>query len=65
MLEGKCKSKLWDITSHLSEWLSSKRIQIAKVVERLETVQAIDGNVSCCSIMEVSQKLKMESSPKN
>ena len=56
MLEGKCKSKLWDITSHLSEWLSSKRIQIAKAVERLETVQAIDGNVSCCSIMEVSQK---------
>ena len=59
MLEGKCKPKpQWDITSHLSESLSSKRIPIANVVEKMEPVQAIDGNVNYCSIMEVPQKTK-------
>ena len=41
-----------------SESLSSKRIQIANVVEKMELVQAIDGNVNYCSIMEVPQKTK-------
>ena len=34
---GKCKSKSqWDITSHLSEWLSSKRTHVTNVGKNME-----------------------------
>ena len=32
----KCKSKQWDITSHLSEWLSLRCLQISNVGENME-----------------------------
>ena len=46
----KCKSKLWwDITSHQSEWLSSKSLQTinaGKDVEKREHSSTVDGNVN-------------------
>ena len=52
-LSGKCKSKpQWDITSYLSEWLSSKRTQKTNVgedVERSEPSYTVGGNVNWCS----------------
>ena len=42
----------WDSTSHLSEWLSSKRPQIINVgkdVEKREPLYTVDGNVNWCS----------------
>ena len=51
-----------DITSHLSEWLSSKRTQITNVgedVEKRKPLYTVDSNVNWCShCMEVSQKTK-------
>ena len=45
----KCKSKpQWDITSHMSEWLLSKRPQITNVgedVEKREPLYTVGGNV--------------------
>ena len=41
-----------DITSHLSEWLSSKRTQITNVdedVEKREPMYTVGGNVNWCS----------------
>ena len=41
-----------NITSHLSEWLSSKRTQIINVgkdVEKMELLSAAGGNVNWCS----------------
>jgi len=63
----KCTSKLqWDITSHLSEWLS-KTQQITSVgedVEKREPLYTVEGNVNDCSHygkqMKVPQKLKTE-----
>ena len=46
----KCKSKLqWDITSHWSEWPSSKSLQKinpGKGVEKGEHSCTVDGNVN-------------------
>jgi len=39
--EWKCKSKQLDITSHLSEWLSSKRKEVTR-----KPLSTIFGNVS-------------------
>ena len=47
LMSGKCKSQ-WNITSHLSEWLSSKRTQITNVgedMEKREPLYTIGGNV--------------------
>ena len=53
LISKKCKSKpQWDITSHLSEWLSSKRPQITNVgedVEKRAPLYPVDGNVNWCS----------------
>ena len=47
---GKCKSKpQWDITSHLSEWLSSKRPQITHIGKdegKREPLYTDGGNVN-------------------
>ena len=46
-LLDKCKSK-WDITSQLSEWLSSKDLQITNVgedVEKREALYTVGGNI--------------------
>ena len=55
-LSGKCKSKpQWDITSHLPEWLSSKRTQIiniARDVEKREPSSSVGRNVNWCSHCE-------------
>ena len=56
------------ITSHLSEWLSSKRPQIRNVgedVEKKEPVYTVYGNVNWCSHCgkqygSLSKKLKIE-----
>ena len=65
----KCKSKpQWGITSHLSEWLLSKRRQIASVgedVEKREPSCTVGGNVNWCSHYGEqyggsSKKLKIE-----
>ena len=43
----------WDIISHLSEWLSSKRTQIINVgeaVEKGDYLYTLGGNVNWCSI---------------
>ena len=63
--KGKLKLQ-WDITSHLSEWLS-KTQQITSVgedVEKREPSYTVEGNVNDCSHygkqMEVPQKLKTE-----
>ena len=49
----KCKSKpQLGITSHLSEWLSSKRPQITNVgkdVKKRELLYTVGGNVNWCS----------------
>ena len=48
LLLEKCKSK-WDITSQLSEWLSSKNLQITNVgedVEKREALYTVGGNVN-------------------
>ena len=66
---AKCKSKRkWGITSHLSEWLSSKRTQITNAgedVERWKFLYTVGGNVNWCShcgnSMAVSQKTKNRS----
>ena len=63
---GKCKkTPQCDITSHLSEWLSSKRQQVTSVgkdVEKRETSCTVDGNVNLYSHygkqMEISQKIE-------
>ena len=64
---GKCKSKpQWDITTHLSEWLSSKTTQITNVgedVEKREPSCTVGGNVNSTAAtmkksMEVPQKIK-------
>ena len=52
-ITDKCTSKqqVYDITSHLSEWLSSKQLQIISVgddVEKREHLYAVDGNVNWC-----------------
>ena len=42
----------WNVISHLSEWLSSKRPQITNVGEDVEkegTWYSVDGNVNWCS----------------
>ena len=50
---GKCKSKSqWNITSHLSEWLLSKRHQNTSVgedVEKRELLCTVGENVDRCS----------------
>ena len=50
---GKCKLKSqWDIILHLSEWLSSKRIQITNVEEDVEKrgpLYTVGENVTWCS----------------
>ena len=48
---GKCKSKLRDITSHLSEWLKSTQETrgVGKDVEIEECLCTIGGNASWCS----------------
>ena len=50
---GKCKSKpQWDITSHLLEWLLSKRHEITSVgedVEKRKPLCTIGGDVNWCS----------------
>ena len=41
-----------DITSHLSEWLSSKRTQITnvgEVVKKRDPLYTVGGNVNWCS----------------
>ena len=46
------KSKQWDTISYLSEWLSSKSLQIANVgknVEKRKPLYTVGGNVNCCS----------------
>ena len=46
------KSKQWDTISHLSEWLSSKSLQITNVgaiVEKREPLYTVGGNVNCYS----------------
>ena len=57
----KCKSKpRWDITSHMSEWLSSKRLQIAKVGEdgeKREHLYSGIGNVNWYSHYENSMEV--------
>ena len=48
---GKCKSKL-PVTSHLSEWLSSKRTQIMNVVkdvDKRELCYIVGVNINWCS----------------
>ena len=49
----KCKSKLqWDITSHWSEWPSSKRLQTINALEgvkKRELSCTVGGNVNWCS----------------
>ena len=56
-------AKPQDITSHMSEWLSSKRTQITNVgedVEKREPLYTVGGNVNwyshCGNGMEVSRK---------
>ena len=56
LMINKCKSKpKWAITSHLSQWLSSKGkkkrqvINVAKDVEERESSYTIDGNVTWCN----------------
>ena len=69
--QGNTKSKpQWDITSHLSEWLSSKKAKITsagKNMEKRERLCTVGGNVNWCShyensmqenSMEVPQKIK-------
>ena len=50
---GKCKSKpQWDITSHMSEWLSSKRQEITSVgedVAKREPSCTVGGSLNWCS----------------
>ena len=48
---GKCKSKPeWDVKSHLSEWLLSKRQQTSIVEDvKTEPSRTVDGNVNWCS----------------
>ena len=55
----------WDITSHLSEWLLSKRQEatsVGKDVEKRETSCIVIENVNCCShygnSIKVPQKTK-------
>ena len=46
------KSKQWDTISHLSEWLSSKSLQITNVgknMEKGEPLYTVGVNVNCCS----------------
>ena len=49
----KCKSKLqWDITSHWSEWPSSKNLQTINAGEGMEKREpscTVGGNVNLCS----------------
>ena len=51
-----CKIKpQWDITSHLSEWLSSKRLKTANVgedVDKREYLHTIGDNINMCSHYE-------------
>ena len=51
---GNCKPKPQDVTSsHLSEWLQSKRQQITNVgedVAKREPSCTVGGKVSCCSL---------------
>ena len=61
----KCTSKpQWDITSHLLEWLSSKRLEIhvAEDVVKREPLCTVGGNVNWCShyenTMKFPQKIK-------
>ena len=39
----------WDITSHLSEWLSSKSLEITNVGEKKEPLYTINMNGNWCS----------------
>ena len=52
-VDEKCKSKAqWDITSHWSEWPSSKSLQTVNAgegVEKMEHSCTVDGNVNWCS----------------
>ena len=70
---GKCKSKpQWDITSHLSEWLLSKRQEITSAGEGVEKREPLffylfSGNVNWCNhcgkqYQDSSKKLKIEPS---
>ena len=46
------KKPQWDIASHLSQWLSSKRPQITSVgedMEKREPLYTVEGNVNWCS----------------
>ena len=56
LTSGKCKSKpQWDITSHLSEWLLSKRQQITSIgdnMEESEPLCIVGGNVDWCTTVE-------------
>ena len=57
----KCKSKLqWDITSHQSEWLSSKSLQTINAgegVEKREHSCTVDGNITDIVTMEDSMEI--------
>ena len=44
--------KLWDMTSHQSEWPPSKRLQTVNAgegVEKRELFYIVGGDVNCCS----------------
>ena len=48
----KSKSKLWDTTSHQSEWPSLKRLQMknsGESVEKREPSHTVGGNINLCS----------------
>ena len=52
---GKCKSKLWDATSHLLGWLESKRhiiTTICKDVDKSEPSYTADRNVNDSATLE-------------
>ena len=51
---GKCKSKLWDATSHLLGWLESKLTTICKDVEKSEPSYTADRNVNDSATLETS-----------
>ena len=57
----KCKSKLqWDITSHQSEWPSSKSLQTINAgegVEKREHSCTVDGNITDIVTMEDSMEI--------
>ena len=62
MLE-KCKSKQWDITSHLSEWLTSKSLQITTVgedVEKRDPLYTVGENVIGAAAMVNSMEVPLK-----